>query len=52
MTNPDDYNLFEFPTHIVTDENKHIIHKVGSGSPDNIKELSKAIMNALNHSVH
>jgi thiol-disulfide isomerase/thioredoxin len=48
ITNPDDYNIFEFPTHIVTDKNHNIIYKVATGSPDNIKELNKVIQNALN----
>lgn len=49
ITNPDDYNIFEFPTHIVTDKNHNIIYKVATGIPDNIKELNKAIVNALSH---
>jgi len=49
ITNPDDYNIFEFPTHIVTDKNHKIIYKDASGSPDNIKELNKVIENALSH---
>jgi thiol-disulfide isomerase/thioredoxin len=47
ITNPDDYNIFEFPTHIVTDKNHNIIYKVAAGGPENIKELNKAIQNAL-----
>ena len=47
ITNPDDYNIFEFPTHIVTDKNQIIIYKVAAGSPDNISELNKAIANVL-----
>ncbi len=49
ITNPDDYNIFEFPTHIVTDKNHNIIYKVATGSPDNIRELNKAIEKALSH---
>lgn len=47
ITNPDDYNIFGFPTHIVTDKNQNIIYKAASGSPDNIKELNNAIEKAL-----
>ncbi len=34
ITNPDDYSIFEFPTHIVTDKNHNIIYKVATGNPD------------------
>jgi thiol-disulfide isomerase/thioredoxin len=47
ITNPDDYNIFEFPTHIVTDKQHNIIYKVADGSPETSKELHKVIQDAL-----
>ena len=47
ITNPDDYNIFEFPTHIVTDKNHKIVYKIATGSPENVKELAQAIQSVL-----
>lgn len=48
ITNPDDYSIFEFPTHIVTDKNHKIIYKAANGSPETVNELSKIIEGTLN----
>jgi thiol-disulfide isomerase/thioredoxin len=47
ITNPDDYNINEFPTHVVTDKNHNIIYKAASGNPETVKELDKVIKIAL-----
>lgn len=48
ITNPDDYNVFEYPTHIVTDANHKIIYKSATGNPGTINELINTIRDALN----
>jgi thiol-disulfide isomerase/thioredoxin len=49
ITNPDDYNILAFPTHVVTDKNHNIIFKAVDANPETVKELDKVIENALNN---